>query len=167
RTREILRGMSKADESLTTMGTTMTALQHEAGSFFVCHIGDSRLYTLREGVLTQVTTDHTHVQQLVETCRITREEVDTHPYRAMLLESLDDQPGGSAPDLIPLDLGAGDRVLLCSDGLSDYVPDDTIAQALHLPDRGAAADALVAAALRARTRDHVTENVADVATGES
>lgn len=166
-TREILRRMSKADESLETMGTTMTALQHTGGAFYVCHIGDSRLYTLRGGALRQATTDHTHVQHLVETGRITREEVSTHPYRAMLLKSLDDQPGGSAPDLMPLDLEAGDRVLLCSDGLSDYVAEHVIAAALRLPDRDEAADALVAAALRAGTRDNVTVVVADVAPAEA
>ena len=163
RTRQTLRAMSGADATLETMGTTVVALRVLDAEFYACHIGDSRLYTLRDGALTQVTTDHTHVQHLVETGRITREEVATHPYRAMLLKSLDDQSGGSEPDLIPLDLHAGDRVLLCSDGLSDYVPEQVIANILNLPDREEAADALVSAALRGGTRDNITVIVADVA----
>lgn len=166
RTRQTLRAMSGADPALETMGTTVVAVRAFGNEFFACHIGDSRLYTLRSGALTQVTTDHTHVQHLVETGRITRAEVATHPYRAMLLKSLDDQSGGSEPDLIPLDLHRGDRVLLCSDGLSDYVPEQVIANILNLPDREEAADALIAAALRGGTRDNITVIVADVDDGE-
>jgi len=165
RTRQTLRAMSSADATLETMGTTVVALRVVGAEFYACHIGDSRLYTLRSGELTQVTTDHTHVQHLVETGRITREEVATHPYRAMLLKSLDDQSGGSEPDLLPLDLHPGDRVLLCSDGLSDYVPEQVITNILSLPDREEAADALVSAALRGGTRDNITVIVADVDSG--
>ncbi|HLR58667.1 MAG TPA: protein phosphatase 2C domain-containing protein [Beutenbergiaceae bacterium] len=165
RTRQTLRAMSSADATLETMGTTVVALRVVGAQFYACHIGDSRLYTLRSGELTQVTTDHTHVQHLVETGRITREEIATHPYRAMLLKSLDDQSGGSEPDLVPLDLRPGDRVLLCSDGLSDYVPEQVITNILNLPDREEAADALVSAALRGGTRDNITVIVADVDSG--
>lgn len=166
RSRELLRAMSQADPALETMGTTIVAVGEYDGQFYACHIGDSRMYTLRDGQFTQVTIDHTHVQHLVETGRITREQVATHPYRAMLLKSLDDQPGGSSPDLIPLDLRAGDRVLLCSDGLSDYAPEQAVIEALSLPDREEAADALVDLALREGTRDNVTVIVADIAAGE-
>src|SRR5690625_2605514 len=123
RTRQTLRAMSSADATLETMGTTVVALRVVGAEFYACHIGDSRLYTLRSGELTQVTTDHTHVQHLVETGRITREEVATHPYRAMLLKSLDDQSGGSEPDLLPLDLHPVDRELLGLDGFTGLVPD--------------------------------------------
>lgn len=162
RTRDVLRRLSDADETLETMGTTIVALCEAEGSFYACHIGDSRMYRLRNGDLTQITTDHTHVQHLVETGRITREEISTHPYRAMLLKSLDDQPGGAAPDLIPVDLRAGDRVLLCSDGLSDYVPEHVIAQILLGSDLEEVADELINASFRAGTRDNVTVIVADV-----
>lgn len=162
RTREVLRRLSDADETLETMGTTIVALCQAEGGYHVCHIGDSRMYRLRDGALTQITTDHTHVQHLVETGRITRDEVPTHPYRAMLLKSLDDQPGGSAPDIIPVDLQAGDRVLLCSDGLSDYVPEHVIAEILQGRDLEAVADELIDTSFRAGTRDNVTVIVADV-----
>lgn len=161
-TRKILRAMSKADETLLTMGTTVVALAASESGFLVSHIGDSRIYLQRGGELTQITTDHTHVQHLVETGRITREEVSTHPYRAMLLKSLDDQPGGAAPDTIPLELRSSDRVLLCSDGLSDYVSEYVIAEILLLPDLDEAADELIQAALRSGTRDNITVIVADV-----
>lgn len=162
RTRRILQHMSIADKKLATMGTTLVGLQHHDGQFYIGHIGDSRLYTLIEDSLTQITVDHTHVQHLVNTGRITPEQVHSHPLRAMLLKSLDDQPGGADPDLIPVDLNEGDRVLLCSDGLSDYVADEAIQAALNLPNLNEAADALVEAALVAGTRDNVTVIVADV-----
>ncbi len=161
-TRTILHAMSNADESLRTMGTTIVALGKFGDSFQACHIGDSRIYVLRDSELHQVTTDHTHVQHLVELGRITREQIRTHPYRAMLLKSLDDQAGGADPDLIEIDLAAGDRVLLCSDGLSDYVSERVITEILRRDDRDAVAADLIAVALRAGTRDNITVIVADV-----
>lgn len=164
RTREILRHMSGADEALHTMGTTVVALQRVEGAFHLCHIGDSRVYLLRDGQLRRLTTDHTHVQHLVELGRITPEQVATHPYRAMLLKSLDDQPGGADPDLLTVDLHEGDRVLLCSDGLSDYVNDHVIGEALRRGEPTETAEALVATAIRAGTRDNITVIVADLTT---
>lgn len=160
--RRILQRMSLADRELATMGTTMVAIHHHEGSFRVSHIGDSRLYTFHDGTLNQITTDHTHVQHLINTGRITTEQAQTHPLRAMLLKSLDDQPGGADPDVINLELSNGDRVLLCSDGLTDYVADEVIVNALRIPDREKAADALVESAKKAGTRDNVSVIVADI-----
>lgn len=161
-TRLALQEMSEADPMLESMGTTLLAVVSHAGQVTVGHIGDSRVYALRGSSLYQVTTDHTHVQRLVDTGQLTPEKARTHPYRAMLLRSLDDHPGGPDLDVISLAIEPGDRLLLCSDGLSDYLPPEQIGRLLAIADREEAADALVDAALEHGTRDNVTVVVADV-----
>ncbi len=161
-TRSTLHQMSDADPMLESMGTTLLAVVSHGESVTVGHIGDSRVYALRGSSLYQVTTDHTHVQRLVDTGQLTPEKARTHPYRAMLLRSLDDQPGGPDLDVISLEIEPGDRLLLCSDGLSDYLPPEEIGELLALPDRDEAAESLIDAALRFGTRDNVTVVVADV-----
>src|SRR5699024_4529457 len=131
------------------------------------HIGDSRVYLLREADLYQVTSDHTHVQHLIDTGQLTAERARTHPYRSMLLKSLDDQPTGPDLDLIAAKAEPGDRLLLCSDGLSDYLLPEEIRSAVATPARDEAAQALIDAALAAGTRDNVTVVVADVVTDEA
>ncbi|MFV0427089.1 MAG: protein phosphatase 2C domain-containing protein [Beutenbergiaceae bacterium] len=163
-TRAALAQMSAADPFLDSMGTTLLTVVSHAEGVTVGHIGDSRVYALRGSELFQVTTDHTHVQQLVDTGQLTAEQARTHPYRSMLLRSLDDQSNGPDVDIIELELEPGDRLLLCSDGLSDYVLPAELGQALSTEDRDAAADELVQAALQAGTRDNVTVVVADVVT---
>lgn len=160
--RTALNAMSMADPSLETMGTTAVTLITNGEQLTAGHIGDSRMYVVRGDALYQVTTDHTHVQQLVESGRLRPDQVAAHPYRAMLLRSLDDQPDGSDLDLISVDITSGDRILLCSDGLSDYVDPERIGPVLVSGDVAHAADALIAAALDASTRDNVTVVVADV-----
>lgn len=161
-TRAALQQMSEADPMLESMGTTLLTVVSHGGQVTVGHIGDSRVYALRGTSLYQVTTDHTHVQRLVDTGQLTPEKARTHPYRAMLLRSLDDQPGGPDLDVIALEIEPGDRLLLCSDGLSDYLGAEEIGQALAQPDRDEAAELLIDAALRVGTRDNVTVVVADV-----
>lgn len=161
-TRSALQQMSDADPMLESMGTTLLTVLSHGGQVTVGHIGDSRVYALRGTSLYQVTTDHTHVQRLVDTGQLTPEKARTHPYRAMLLRSLDDQPGGPDLDVIALEIEPGDRLLLCSDGLSDYLAPEEIGQVLAHPDRDEAAELLIDAALRVGTRDNVTVVVADV-----
>ncbi len=162
RTRRALHAMSEADPKLESMGTTLIAVACDGEQITVGHIGDSRLYALREGALYQVTTDHTHVQRLVDTGQLTPERARTHPYRSMLLKSLDDQPAGADLDIIECELQPGDRLLLCSDGLSDYLSPERIGTLLAGPDRQEAAHALMDAALGVGTRDNVTVIVADL-----
>lgn len=161
-TRSALQHMSDADPMLESMGTTLLAVVSHGGHVTIGHIGDSRVYALRGSSLYQVTTDHTHVQRLVDTGQLTPEKARTHPYRAMLLRSLDDQPGGPDLDVIALEIEPGDRLLLCSDGLSDYLAPEEIGEVLAHPDRDEAAERLIDAALRVGTRDNVTVIVADV-----
>ncbi|SEE72411.1 protein phosphatase 2C domain-containing protein [Ruania alba] len=162
RTRRALHTMSEADPMLESMGTTLLVVACDGDQVTVGHIGDSRVYALRDGSLYQVTTDHTHVQRLIDTGQLTPERARTHPYRSMLLKSLDDQPAGADLDIIDVELQAGDRLLLCSDGLSDYLSAEHIGELLSVPDREEAAHALVEAALAVGTRDNVTVLVADL-----
>lgn len=162
--RRALFGMSDADPVLESMGTTLLAVGSDGDRVSVGHIGDSRVYALRNGSLYQVTNDHTHVQRLIDNGELTVERARTHPYRSMLLKSLDDQPGGPDLDIIDAQVQPGDRVLLCSDGLSDYLDAEAIGTALVVQEREQAAAALIEAALAVGTRDNVTVVVADVVT---
>lgn len=162
RARGALRAMSAVDPELAGMGTTVVAVLATPSGPVLAHVGDSRIYRLRGGVLAQLTQDHTHVQRLVDAGRLEPHEVRTHPFRSVILRSLDDS-SDDLPDIEATDAVApGDRLLLCSDGLSDYVDHEVIAEALDGGTCEDAADRLVAAALAAATRDNVTVVVADV-----
>lgn len=160
--RTALRSMSKAAPEMEGMGTTLVALAIGPDGVTLAHVGDSRVYRLRAGTLEALTSDHTHVQRLVDAGRLSPAEAYTHPYRSVILRSLDDT-SDDLPDVRPApEIGAGDRILLCSDGLSDYLTDDVLAAVLATGDPAACADALVEAALEAGTRDNVTVVVLDV-----
>ncbi|HLS01261.1 MAG TPA: serine/threonine-protein phosphatase, partial [Beutenbergiaceae bacterium] len=127
------------------------------------HIGDSRAYLLRDGVLHQVTTDHTFVQFLVDTGQITPEEAETHPQRSIILRALGDNSTALDLDTTVRQLNVGERWLLCSDGLSGMVSYDTIAETLNeVNDVGECADRLLDLALRAGGQDNVTVILADI-----
>jgi serine/threonine protein phosphatase PrpC len=152
----------EADPSRTGMGTTLTALLWQDGRLAVIHVGDSRAYLLRDGELSQITHDHTYVQSLIDAGRITSEEARRHPKRNLLLRAID---GTQVPEgeSSVREAQAGDRYLLCSDGLSGVVDDDGIARVLReVPDPTAAVTALVDLALEAGAPDNVTAVVADV-----
>lgn len=150
------------------MGTTCIAMIRTGSKLAVATIGDSRAYLLRGGRLTQITTDHSFVQQLLDEGRITQEEARHHPQRSLVTRVFTGRPEDQ-PDLSLRELRHGDRLLLCTDGLTDYVSEETVGEILGETDRtpGQVADALVQTALRASTRDNVTVIVADaVAAGE-
>lgn len=115
------------------MGTTLTAAVFEGRRLHIAHVGDSRAYLLRDGELSQMTTDHTLVQHLIDEGQITREEAATHPQRSIITRAI-----GVANDIqvdtLSLDLQAGDVVLLCSDGLSGFITDAAMKHVL-LSDR--------------------------------
>ena len=157
---QVDRGIAQ-DAAREGMGTTFTAVLAGAGRFALAHVGDSRAYLLREGRLSQLTHDHTFVQALLDEGRISREEAARHPYRSMVLQVVDGRHRPE-PDLVPLDLVDGDRVLVCSDGLSDLVPEQLVAEHLAVGDPQEAASALVDAALGAGGRDNVTCVVGEV-----
>ena len=135
--------------ALAGMGTTVTALLRARNKVAIAHIGDSRAYVLREGQFAQITRDHSFVQTLIDQGTITPEEATSHPQRSLVTRVLTGGPRDK-PDLGAREIHFGDRVLLCSDGLSGFVAADTIAEILREakgPD--AAADRLVELALRA------------------
>jgi len=163
-THDQLRAGSEAEPSRQGMGTTLTAVLTDGLTSALAHIGDSRAYLLREGELRQLTHDHTFVQSLVDEGRISREEARTHPWKNVVLHALDGTEAPK-PDVLGVELFLGDRLLVCSDGLSDMADDVTIAGCLASPDRDEAADALIDAALAGGGRDNVTVLVADLEEG--
>jgi serine/threonine protein phosphatase PrpC len=150
----------EADPELEGMGTTLTAILFAGNRLGLVHIGDSRGYLLRDGELTQITKDDTFVQTLVDEGRITAEEAHSHPQRSLIMRALTGHE--VEPTLIMREARAGDRYLLCSDGLSDPVSHDTILEALQIPDVAESADRLIELALRGGGPDNVTVVVADV-----
>ncbi|MFD1824288.1 MULTISPECIES: PP2C family protein-serine/threonine phosphatase [Mumia] len=144
------------DPSVEGMGTTLTALLWNGAQFGLAHIGDSRAYLMRDGQLHQITKDHTLVQSLVDEGRLTREGARTHPNRSLILRVLLGRDE-SEPDLTLIEPQLGDRYLLCSDGLSDMVDDDAIADVLRTaPNVDVAAVDLVQRALVGGGADNVT-----------
>ena len=115
---------------LTGMGTTVSAILRVGNSVALAHIGDSRIYLWRDDELVQVTSDHTFVQRLVDSGRITPEEALTHPRRSVLMRVLGDVDAHPEIDTRVLDTRPGDRWLLCSDGLSSYVSEDLLVKTL-------------------------------------
>jgi serine/threonine protein phosphatase PrpC len=148
------------EPDLEGMGTTLTAILFAGNRLGLVHIGDSRGYLLRDGELTQITKDDTFVQTLVDEGRITREEAHSHPQRSLIMRALTGHE--VEPTLTMREVRAGDRYLLCSDGLSDPVSDETILEALKIPDVTESADRLIELALRGGGPDNVTVVVADV-----
>ncbi len=154
---------------LTGMGTTVSAILRAGDSVAIAHIGDSRIYLLRDGKLKQITADHTFVQRLVDSGRITPEEAAVHPRRSVLMRVLGDVDAAPEIDTTVHDVKPGDRWLLCSDGLSSYVSDEKIEIVLNgLPNARDAADRLVKESLDQGAPDNVTVVVVDIdESGES
>jgi PPM family protein phosphatase len=148
------------EPDLEGMGTTLTAILFAGNRLGLVHIGDSRGYLLRDGELSQITKDDTFVQTLVDEGRITREEAHSHPQRSLIMRALTGHE--VEPTLTMREVRIGDRYLLCSDGLSDPVSDETILDALQIPDVTDSADRLIELALRGGGPDNVTVVVADV-----
>ncbi|MFG2788971.1 Stp1/IreP family PP2C-type Ser/Thr phosphatase [Streptomyces sp. NPDC048419] len=162
RANDQLRAMVEEDPQLEGMGTTLTALLWTGQRLGLVHVGDSRAYLLRDGVLTQITQDHTWVQRLVDEGRITEEEATTHPQRSLLMRAL-----GSGehvePDLSIREVRAGDRYLICSDGLSGVVSHQTLEDTLaSYQGPQETVQELIQLALRGGGPDNITVIIADV-----
>lgn len=148
---------------LAGMGTTVSSIVRVGDQLALAHIGDSRIYRWREGSLTQVTKDHTFVQRLVDSGRITAEEAAIHPRRSVLMRVLGDVDLTPEIDIEVLDTRAGDRWLICSDGLSGYVAESRLAELLaEHPDAGVAIQALIDESLDNGAPDNVTAVVVGV-----
>ena len=157
-----LRDMVHGDPDLKGMGTTLTALLRAGSRLGLVHVGDSRAYLLRGETLQQLTHDHTFVQTLVDEGRITAEEADHHPQRNLITNSLDGREDIEL-DLSVRETKAGDRYLLCSDGLSGVVSEDTLRDTLRdEADTDVVVERLVELALKGGGPDNITAIVADV-----
>ncbi|MCX5045044.1 protein phosphatase 2C domain-containing protein [Aldersonia sp. NBC_00410] len=150
----------EAEPELDGMGTTLTAILFAGRKLGLVHIGDSRAYLMRDDQLAQITRDDTFVQSLVDEGRITAEQAHSHPQRSLIMRAL--TGNDVEPTLTVREARAGDRYLLCSDGLSDVVSDETIANALREGGQDECADRLIELALRSGGPDNVTVVVADV-----
>lgn len=148
------------DPELEGMGTTLTAVLFGGNKIGLAHVGDSRAYLLRDGTLHQITHDDTFVQSLIDEGRITEDEASHHPQRSLLLKALTGHE--VEPSLTVREARAGDRYLLCSDGLSGVVSTETLAEALQITDPQVCSDRLIELALKGGGPDNVTCIVADV-----
>ncbi len=162
RANRTLHDMVVADPSIGGMGTTLTAMLWSGNKVALCHIGDSRAYVLSGGEFRQITHDHTLVQSLVDDGRISPDEAATHPQRSLLLRALDGT-SEAEPDLSVYEAEVGDRYLLCSDGLSSVVSEDTLHRILAtVSDPEDAVLQLVELAIKGGGPDNITCIVADV-----
>jgi protein phosphatase len=154
---------SLTDEELRGMGTTLTAATLvTGGTVLVGHVGDSRAYLLHDGELRQVTVDHSLVEELVREGRLTADEAAVHPQRSIITRALGVDASVEV-DVYPVELAPGDRLLLCSDGLTGMVQAETIAATLRREeDPARAAAALIDAANVAGGEDNITAVVVAV-----
>lgn len=153
-----------ANPARAGMGTTVTAAAVTDGRVSLVHAGDSRAYLLRGGALHRLTVDHTPVEEAVLAGELSREEADNHPHRHVLnrVVGLDPDVAFDTPD--PVTLAPGERLLLCSDGLTEAVAEGDVARLLQQAgDVEAAADALVDAALSGGAPDNVTVVIVETA----
>jgi len=161
RINEELDKVSTTNPDLAGLGTTLTAISWRDGKAIVTHVGDSRAYLLRDNELQRLTRDHTYVQALVDAGRITEAQAANHPQRSLITRALDGRNDVEG-DFSVRELRAGDRVMLCSDGLSGVVPDARLIDLLAESDPTGAVTALVDAAIAGGASDNVTVIVADV-----
>jgi serine/threonine protein phosphatase PrpC len=159
---EILR-VANEDPELRGMGTTLTALLLHEDRIALIHVGDSRAYRLRDGELEQLSLDHTVLQELIDQGKLTISEANDHPQRSLLTQVLMGS-GNLNPVLVVYERKAGDRYLLCSDGLSSVLNNREIKSLLKKSKREDAVSALVEATYVNDAPDNVTVIVADIAT---
>lgn len=151
----------KKDAALRGMGTTLTVLWEDENRLLLGHVGDSRAYRLRKGVLTQISVDHSLVGEMLRGGLITEEQARTHPYRNVITRAV-----GTADtievDVTELEKQRGDLYLLCSDGLSEYVTPDRMRDILMQMPSEDAADEMLRLALEGGGQDNITVLIAEV-----
>ena len=160
--------MGALDREMKNMGTTIVmALWRKGGDMYIGSLGDSRAYLVRDGKIEQLTVDHSLAQALVENKTITPEEAKEHRFRNVLWKYLGSKEIGDGPDVKAIQVQAGDKFLLCSDGLTGPVPDPQLLTfILDHPDVQACADGLGQLALDSGSRDNVSCIVIEVVEGK-
>jgi protein phosphatase len=148
---------SNTDPAVSGMGTTITVALVEGTHVTFGHVGDSRAYLLRDGVMEQLTEDHSLVNELMKSGKLSPEEAETHPQRSVITRALGTDPDVDV-DTFVVEAREGDLFLICSDGLTSMVGDEDILELLgrHHDDLGRAAKSLVAAANSAGGEDNIT-----------
>jgi protein phosphatase len=155
--RDALNELARTEPRLFGMGTTLTVAVSHGAALLVVHVGDSRAYLFRGGELTQLTRDQTLAQELADAGGIRPEEVATHPLRHRLTGAISTRLGDVRTELSSFTLADGDQLLLCTDGLTDMVPDAAVAEVLRRGGTAAeACGALLERALAQGGKDNVT-----------
>lgn len=161
---DLITELIEADPRLDGMGSTVCGVMFDGSQLALANIGDSRAYRYREGTLTRLSRDHSWVQSLIDEGRITEAEALEHPHRSLILKVVNGQQHHT-PDLTMVDIAAGDRLLICSDGLCGMVTDDVIAARIS-GERADAMEALIRVAHLEGGQDNITIIIADVVEGE-
>lgn len=155
-----IMALGELDIDYHNMGTTLVFLLAVGSDFYVGGLGDSRAYQLRGGELTQLTTDHSLTQALLDAGTITPEEAAVHRYRNVLYKYLGSKEGGTGTQAKRFSPNKGDRYLLCSDGVSDGAKKDILRDILKsATDPQAAAEAVIKAAQEGGSKDNITSVV--------
>jgi serine/threonine protein phosphatase PrpC len=159
-TKELKNAISK-DSSRAGMGTTLTTAVIQGDSLKISHVGDSRAYLIRNKNITRLTKDQTYIQSLIDNNEITEGEAKTHPQRSLLLQAIDGITE-SIPVITTTEIFENDKIVLCSDGLTNVVTDEEILQIVNQSDYVGAVSALIEKALENGGPDNITVVVADL-----
>ncbi len=152
-----IMALGEVDPNCRSMGTTVVFVTQIAGTFFIGGVGDSRVYLLRNKAMLQLTTDHSLTQALVDAGTITPEEAETHRYKNVLYRYLGTKDGSAGTQARQLDPIAGDRLILCSDGVTDGLPDEKLQEILgQFDDPQITAEEVVKAAQAGGSKDNIT-----------
>ncbi|MBD8042392.1 serine/threonine-protein phosphatase [Arthrobacter sp. Sa2BUA2] len=160
----LLSELVTTSPELSGMGTTVTAMLLQGNRAALAHIGDSRAYRLKDGVFEQISVDHTFVQRLIDEGRLKPEEAEIHPHKNVLMRVLGDVDASPELDLATFEVAAGEKWLLCSDGLNAVLRDSDIESVLRgSADIDDAVETLVDLTLAGGSPDNVTVAVIEVA----
>jgi len=159
-TKELKNAINK-DSSRSGMGTTLTAAVVQENQLKVSHVGDSRAYLVRNKQISQITKDQTYIQSLIDNNEITESEAKNHPQRSLLLQAIDGITE-SIPVITSIEIFENDKVILCSDGLTNVVTDHEILDIVNQFDYVGAVSALIEKALENGGPDNITVIVADL-----
>lgn len=158
-----IMALGRLEPAFHNMGTTLVFIVTVGDAFYVGGVGDSRVYRLRAGKLEQLTEDHSLTEALKKAGTISEEEAKNHRYKNVLYRYLGTKEGGTGTKAVELEPAAGDRFLLCSDGVTDGVKDDALLKLLtDLEDPQEAAEKIVEAAQEGGSKDNITCLIVDV-----